>query len=118
MPEEIISAKTRKNFREHFVGTTLRLIRDAFDGGGVRCDLEHSPPGVDGQRRTLVEQYYKTVDWSNWHSVSRVVKVYENELRELYAPLKMTYGGGSHDEDSRKSSADELLYWLKQDGFE
>ncbi|MGQ0621021.1 MAG: abortive infection family protein [Panacagrimonas sp.] len=120
MIEPIISAKTRNEFREYYVNTTLRQIQDAFDGGGVRCDLEYQPP-TSGQRRSLVEQYYHTVDWTNWKSVSRVVKVYENELRELYAPVASTSVWGSSNEDlqaGRKGVADKLLYWLRQDGFE
>ena len=67
MPEPIVSIKTRNEFREYFVGTTLRVIAEAFNGAGVRCDLDYSP-SVGGQRRTLVEQYYKTVDWSDWRA--------------------------------------------------
>ena len=118
MSEPIISPKTRNEFREYFVGTTLRTISEAFDGGGVRCDLAYSP-GVGGQRRTLVEQYYKTVDWSDWRSVARVVKVYENLLRELFAPPEAQPGWPSLDGDDRaKVVGEKLLYWLRQDGFE
>ncbi len=114
MPEPIISGKTRNEFREYYVGTSLREIQDAFDGGGVRCNLEYEPP-TSGQRRTLVEQYYQTVDWSDWKSVSRVVKVYESELRDLCAP---TWHNSEDAKANRKQVADRLLYWLKQDGFE
>lgn len=118
MTEPIISPKARNEFREYFVGTSLRVISDAFDGGGVKCDLEYNP-GVGGQRRTLVEQYYKTVDWSDWRAVSRVVKVYENLLRELFAPPEVQPGWPSLDvDDARKATGEKLLYWLRQDGFE
>lgn len=121
MSEPIISAKTRNEFREYFVGGTLRTIQDAFDGCGVRCDLEYQPP-MGGQRRCLVEQYYHTVDWSDWKSASRVIKVYQNEIRELYAPTVSSSSWGVDTDEKqkaiRKTTADKLLYWLKQDGFE
>ena len=118
MPEPIVSIKTRNEFREYFVGTTLRVIAEAFNGAGVRCDLDYSP-SVGGQRRTLVEQYYKTVDWSDWRAVSRAVKVYENLLRELFAPPEVQPGWPSLDgDDARKATGEKLLYWLRQDGFE
>ena len=102
------------------MGSTLREIQDAFDGGGVRCDLDYQPP-MSGQRRGLVEQYYRTVDWNDWKSVSRVVKVYENEIRDLYAPVAPSSPWGSSNDElqaTRKGIADKLLYWLKADGFE
>ncbi len=118
MPDPLLSLKTRNEFREYFVGTTLRTISEAFDGGGVRCDLEHVP-NVGGARRTLVEQYYSTVDWADWRSVSRVVKVYENLLRELFAPPEVQPGWPSLDGDTQaKATGEKLLYWLHQDGFE
>jgi hypothetical protein len=120
MPDAIISTKTRSEFREYFVGSTLREIREAFDGAGVRCDLDYRP-STTGERRSLVEQYYRTVNWSDWKSVSRLVAVYENELRELFAPVVPDVFGGSDGSElqaSQASIAEKLLYWLRQDGFE
>lgn len=116
----IISSKTRNEFREYFVGGTLREIREAFDGEGVRCDLDYDP-NVSGQRRSLVEQYYHSVEWSDSRSVGRVLKVYENELRSLYAPAAV-YGWSAVETEKasnhRSQIAENLLYWLRQDGFE
>lgn len=115
---QIISKKTRNEFREYYVGTTLRVIQDAFDGGGVRCDMEYQPT-VSGQRRILVEQYYHTVDWSDWRSVSRVIAVYENEIRSLYAPLDdFSWANPEETKAIRSKTAEKLLYWLKNDGFD
>lgn len=115
-PEPIISAKTRNELREYFVGTSLRQVTDAFDGANVRCDTDHVPT-VHGQRRSLVKQYYRTVTWSDWKSVSRVVKVFESVLRDLYAPVPdNTWGAQTALE--RRVIADKLLYWIRQDGFE
>lgn len=118
MPEPILSLKTRNEFREYFVATSLRIISEAFDGAGVRCDSAYLP-STGGQRRTLVEQYYHSVDWFSWNSVKRVVKVFENELRELYAPRTGgAWGGPASASDNRGDIAGKLLYWLRQDGFE
>lgn len=118
MSEPIISAKTRNVFREYFVGTTLQKITDAFDGAGVRCDLDYTP-NVSGQRRTLVEQYYRTVDWTDARSVRPVMKVYETLLRELAAPGDARPGWPALDsDDERKATGDKLRYWLHQDRIE
>lgn len=118
MSEPIISAKTRNVFREYFVGTTLQKIADAFDEAGVRCDLDHTP-SVNGQRRALVEQYYRTVDWTDSRSVRSVIKVYETVLRELEAPVEARPGWPALDSDfDRKATGDKLRYWLLQDGIE
>ena len=61
MPD-LISKKTRYEFREFFVSMTLRQIELEFDAADIVCDTEHTP-SVSGQRRTLVEQYYHSVDW-------------------------------------------------------
>lgn len=114
MLEPRTSGQARNEFCDYYVGTTLRVIREAFDGGGVRCNLEYEPQ-IGGERRTLVAQYYQTVDWSDWKSVSRVVKVYENALLELYGP---SWQNSEEEKNSRKQRANKLLYWLKQDGFE
>lgn len=54
------------------VGYTLREISDLFEGEGIA----YSPvvPNLSGQRRSLVEQYYATVDWANPFDVNRVLR--------------------------------------------
>ena len=79
MSEELISIKTRQVFRENIVGWVLREISDEFDAARIDCDLAFQPP-VSGQRRTLVEQYYHTVDWTDWNHVKRVLQVFETVL--------------------------------------
>lgn len=78
MPRELIHKRTRTAFREHMVGYTLREISDLFESEGiVRSPME---PNLSGQRRSLVEQYYATVDWSNPSHVNKVLRVYEAVL--------------------------------------
>ena len=61
--KDIISKKTRLEFREYFVGTTLREISQEFDAADVPLDSEYMPP-ESGQRRSLIEQYYHAVDFN------------------------------------------------------
>lgn len=81
VPRELIHRRTRTAFREHLVGYVLREIRDLFDSEGVSC----SPiePNVSGERRSLVEQYYATVDWTNPSHVNKVIRAYEAVLAPL-----------------------------------
>ncbi|KAF0098803.1 MAG: hypothetical protein FD187_2463 [bacterium] len=121
MSKQIISIKTRNEFREYFVGGTLRTIAEAFDACGIRCDLEYQP-SVNGQRRTLVEQYYHTVDWESRKSINRVLMVFENEIKELFAPSHAVSGWATDSDNkheaTRHAQAEKLIYWLKQDGFD
>lgn len=118
MTGTIISKKTRKEFREYFVNKAIREIGDAFDGAGVRG----FDPQLSGQRRTLVEQYDHSVNWQDWRSTGRVVKVYESKLLSLYAPPEIRYPCASGETQTDRQRCDhiaqKLLYWLRQDGFE
>jgi hypothetical protein len=82
MVHELISKKTRNEFREFFVGWTLREIEMEFDAADVPLDSEYTP-STPGARRSLVEQYYHSVDWTRWKDVRKVLFVYENVLTHL-----------------------------------
>lgn len=123
MNKPLVSLKARNEFREYFVQErVLRQIRDVFDSAGVRCDLEFSPPSITGDRRTLVEQYYVTVDWTSWKSVQPVINAFEAELSELLSPPPSTYSWDAESTKQRKAKADQLasrlLHFLKADGFD
>lgn len=79
---DLISKKSRNELREYFVETTLREISTEFDSADVPIDEDYIP-NVSGQRRSLVEQYYHSVDWSRWADVRKVLTVYENVLARL-----------------------------------
>lgn len=119
--QAIIGPKTRLEFREYFVGKTLREISEAFDAAGVRCDLDFQPQ-ISGQRRSLVEQYYHTVNWSAWSSVMPIVRLFESELLGLFEPPPVGFAWNPAPEKERlaglKAIGDRLLHFLKQDGFE
>jgi Abortive infection C-terminus len=79
---DLISKRTRQEFREYFVGTSLRIIGDAFDAEDVHCDRDYDPP-ERGARRSFVEQYYHSVDWRNPSNVGRVLRVFASVLMDL-----------------------------------
>lgn len=106
---DIISKKTRIEFREYFVGTSLSIISQEFDSADVVCDWEYDPP-ENGQRRSLVEQYYHSVDWSKWSDVRKILTVYENVLLSVE---DIAENGQEWAEKEFKS----LKKWIERDGF-
>jgi hypothetical protein len=113
MAKELISVKTRIRFREYFVRIPLGAIKDAFRAAGIPCSSEHRPQ-ESGQRRSLVEQYYHSLDFSQWEDVKRALSVYEQVLEDLAAQAK-----GVSDEEARWAAREQpkLLQSLEQDGF-
>jgi hypothetical protein len=114
MAKEIISKKTRYEFREYFVGLTLREIEIEFDAADVPFDRSYEPP-VSGQRRSLVEQYYHSVDWTNWSQVRKVLTVYENVLSHLE---DLCSDNPTSPNDYAKNNFKNLKKWIEKDGFE
>jgi len=99
VPSDLISKKTRYEFREFLVDWTLREIEGEFDAADVERDTDFIPP-CSGQRRSLVEQYYHTVDWTSRSDLRKVLAAYENILNSV------------SEEDAAM-----LAKWLKKDGF-
>ena len=112
---DLISKKTRNEFREYFVGTTLRTISEEFDAADVPFADDYSPP-VSGERRSLVEQYYHAVNFSSWRDVQKILRAYESVLIELEERIKNPPDWGSQDEYAIKQFA-LLTNHLKRDGF-
>lgn len=109
MPADLISKKTRLELREYFVGTSLREIKSEFDAADIEADLNYEP-AVGGQRRTLIEQYYHTIDWAKWSDIRKFVTVYESVLNTV--------------EDSEQQGQEwaaktfrSLKKWIERDGF-
>lgn len=114
MAKEFISRRTRLDFREYFVGTSLAVIDDAFRAAGLAADPNHDPQ-MSGQRRSLVEQYYSTVDFTRWDDARKVLGVYESVLDDLELRAK------AEDAQPRKyavQSLAKLLRDLGRDGFQ
>lgn len=112
MPRDHISAKVRTEFREYFVSTTLAQITDAFRAEGFQPDLTYDAP-VGGERRTLVEQYYRTVDWKDSSDVARILRVFEAVLVEL----DLEAGSNGYNADWAEETANALRRWLNRDGI-
>jgi hypothetical protein len=96
----LVSPRTRRAFREHLVGWPLRAIQDLFENEGIQ--LGQGSPAVTGQRRSLVERYYATVDWTAPQEVRRMLRAYEHILADADLPAP-TYG--------------ELKRYLEWDGY-
>ena len=113
MSRDLISKRTRNKFREFFVGWTLQEIRDVFDSAGLLCDLEYSPP-TSGERRSLVEQYYRTIDFSAWAEVEKLLSVYSDALASLETLLET---GTTYDEKATRAELVTLTRELARDGY-
>jgi len=114
MTHELVGASTRQAFREYFTGTTLRRIDDAFAVGGIRQKSDFNPP-VGGERRTLVEQYYASLNFSRQADIKRLLRVYEHVLDDVEEQLKH---GSEESQKSAGRTRDKLLRSLHRDGFE
>jgi hypothetical protein len=115
---DLISKKTRQEFREYFVSTTLRVIADEFDAADAPCDSAYDSP-VSGQRRGLVEQYYHSVDWTKWSDVKRILAVFENVLSSLES--RATGRDSLYADQASKEWAlnkfNALKKWIERDGY-
>lgn len=111
---ELISKKTRTEFREFLVGWTLREIGDEFEAAGITADQNYQSP-LSGQRRSYVEQFYHTLDCANSADVDRLIKVYENILTAGYTRLRSE--SGIYDAKTYRASLEQLVAWLKKDGY-
>ena len=106
MSGDIISKKTRYEFREYLTTWVLRQIEGEFDAADIPCKTDYTP-ATRGQRRSLVEQYYATLDFKKWEDVRKLLKVYENILN--YTVDNCVNG--------TPTEATRLATWLEKDGF-
>lgn len=115
MSNDIIGKKTRHAFREYLVGwSSLRDIMDEFDIAGMHCDSDYDPK-TSGQRRSLVEQYYHAVNWSDWKDVNKVLLLYENII---ISGLQRTRNMDENGAKQQRTAVENLIQWLKKDGFQ
>ena len=101
MNRDLISVATRNRFREACVGFVSREIEMFFEEAGFSPDLEYEPP-ISGVRRTLVEQYYKNINFCSPVEVSRLASVYAEIICQL---------------DSTSSEYIDLVERMEKDGF-
>lgn len=111
MAKDLISKATRNEFREVLTGFVLREIDMIFESAGLspRQDFD---PQVGGQRRSLVEQYYANVDFTNASEVQKVVAAYGELMLQLNAHPSQWV-----DDNRRKEVIQKLLSRMERDGF-
>src|SRR5436853_7199348 len=103
MSADIISKKLRYELREHLVSWgTLRSIEMDFDSADI--SLAAVEPQVGGARRSLVEQYYASLDFAKWEDAKKFLKLLENILNEQFPTAGAEARSG-------------LVKWLQKDGF-
>lgn len=115
MPEDIISKKTRYEFREYFVDITLREIEMEFDSADVPFNESYKPQ-CSGKRRSLVEKYYQAINWSKWSEVRKVLTVYENVLVKLEEQSEPNYLFANSEWANKKFQL--LKKFVEKDGFQ
>ncbi|MEM9907132.1 MAG: hypothetical protein AAF921_19120 [Cyanobacteria bacterium P01_D01_bin.44] len=72
---EILKTEFREFCVVHLV---LRNINDIFTSAGI--EQGKSEKNLSGDRRSLVEEYYASLDWESIESIRKFVKVLENTL--------------------------------------
>lgn len=113
----LIGKKSMYELREYFVGCVLREIELEFDAADISCDTTYEPP-VSGQRRSLVEQYYHSIDTTNPRDVQRLLKVFEAALTRLDERIA-SLGERKDDPETRYciETRERLVKYLKHDGY-
>ena len=109
---EIISKKTRGEFQEFFGTKTLREITKYFDNHDIIFTELPEGSNFGGQRRTLVENYYTGVVWTDFKKVRNILEVFEDVLNDLNE-IEDHYGSNNNKEWFEK-----LRKFLLRDGFQ
>jgi len=82
---ELISPLLRNDFREFCVShLILRQIDDVFTMAGIRRGSLPKNRIISGQRRTLVEEYYASVNWENQSDADKFLKVVGYTIAQRY----------------------------------
>lgn len=108
---DLVSKKSRRELQEYFVGTTLRIIEQAFDDADIARD-EDFTPSDSGARRCMVQQYYATLDFSKWDDVRKFLGVYADALTSLEHQFQ-GYNG-----EYAKRTYSTMVAFIRKDGFE
>lgn len=109
---DLISKKTRSEFQEFLVSTTIREIERYFDNHDIQFTQLPAEKLPSGQRRSQVAQYYASVDWTNSKQVRQVLDVYSDILSDL------TSTTDSWNADIRQTWIDKLTKVLLKDGYQ
>ena len=108
---DLISKKTRSEFQEFLVSTTIREIERYFDNHDIQFTQLPAEKLPSGQRRSQVAQYYASVEWTNPKQVRQVLNVYSDILSDL------TSTTASWSADIGQTWIDKLTKVLLKDGY-
>jgi len=111
MRGELISKKTRNEFREFLVGWTLHQIEMLFEAADIACDRQYDPQ-LGGQRRSFVEQHYRSLDFTKPTDVRKLLSAYEDILNTAIRNINTHY-----DKEAAERAIEGLIACLKRDGF-
>jgi len=82
---DLISPVLRTDFREFCVNyLVLRQIHDMFTMAGIRQGTLKTDRPISGQRRTLVEEYYASINWASEQDVEKFLKVIGYTIAQSY----------------------------------
>ena len=102
---DLISKATRNEFRESLVRFTLREIDMIFEGAELSPNKACIPP-VNGERRSLVEQYYANINFESTIETKKLLLAYG----EIFLRL--------HRDETCKTRNEDLLRLMKKDRYE
>ncbi len=111
MTHELVSKRTRNAFREFLVRWPLREIEIEFENASIECDPSFKPD-VSGQRRSFVEQHYRTLDFTAPADARRLLAAYQGVIERAERDLPATHGR----EDAERA-IEHLKACLARDGF-
>lgn len=112
---DLISKKTRTEFREFLVRSTSREIEKEFSAAGLEPDRSFAPQ-IGGARRDFVEQYYHAINFADPAQVEKVLRVFEAILANTESHLANP--GACVDSAALKREFDKLAGCLRHDGYE
>lgn len=83
---ELISPLLRVEFREFCVSYfVLRQINDVFTMAGIKTGRLAPDQAISGQRRTLVEEYYSTLNWHRQDDANKFLKVLGYAMAQTFS---------------------------------
>ena len=83
---ELISTALRLEFREFCAGLFLRQIDGVFEMAGIHPGAIPSNRNTSGERRTRVEEYYASMNWTIPEDAHKFLRVLELVLSQSYIP--------------------------------
>ena len=82
---DLVSPVLRTDFREFCVNyLVLRQIRDIFTMAGVKQGTLKTDRPIAGQRRTLVEEYYASLNWTSEQDVDKFLRAVGYTIAQSY----------------------------------